>query len=89
MGDGCCASSLSASISSSLVSVVGVAYGCWLMPLRVDLTTGMNQNRADAINYVADQAVLHAGSRRYVVNCSWRMNGDHAGGTEERRGQET
>ena len=59
--------------------VVGVAYGCWVMPLRVDLTTGMNQNRADAINYVADQAVLHAGSRRYVINCSWRMNGDHAG----------
>jgi subtilisin family serine protease len=59
--------------------VVGVAYGCWVMPLRVDLTTGMNQNRADAINYVADQAVLHAASRRYVVNCSWRMNGDHAG----------
>lgn len=59
--------------------VVGVAYGCWLMPLRVDLTTGMNQNRADAINYVADQAVLHASSRRYVINCSWRMNGDHAG----------
>ena len=59
--------------------VVGVAYGCWLMPLRVDLTTGMNQNRADAINYVADQAVLHASSRRYVINCSWKMNGDHAG----------
>jgi subtilisin family serine protease len=59
--------------------VVGVAYGCWVMPLRVDLTTGMNQNRADAINYVADQAVLHASSRRYVINCSWRMNGDHAG----------
>jgi subtilisin family serine protease len=59
--------------------VVGVAYGCWLMPLRVDLTTGMNQNRADAINYVASQAVLHASSRRYVINCSWRMNGDHAG----------
>ena len=59
--------------------VVGVAYGCWLMPLRVDLTTGMNQNRADAINYVADQAVLHAASRRYVINCSWKMNGDHAG----------
>ena len=32
--------------------VIGVAPGCRLMPLRVDLTTGMNQNRADAINYV-------------------------------------
>jgi subtilisin family serine protease len=58
--------------------VIGVAPGCRLMPLRVDLTTGMNQNRADAINYVAQQAVANA-NRRYVINCSWRMNGDHAG----------
>jgi subtilisin family serine protease len=60
------------------IGVIGVAPGCRLMPLRVDLTTGMNQNRADAINYVAAQAVAHRG-RRYVINCSWRMNGDHAG----------
>ena len=37
-----------------------------IMPLRVDLTTGMNQNRADAINYVAAQAVAHP-ARRYVM----------------------
>nr|WP_311132287.1 S8 family serine peptidase [Nonomuraea gerenzanensis]SBO93967.1 Rhs family protein [Nonomuraea gerenzanensis] len=60
------------------IGVVGVAPLCRVMPLRVDLTTGMNQNRADAINYVAAQATAHA-ERRYVVNCSWRMNGDHAG----------
>jgi len=36
------------------------------MPLRVDLTTGMNQNRADAINYVAQQAVANP-NRRYVA----------------------
>lgn len=58
--------------------VIGVAPGCRLMPLRVDLTTGMNQNRADAINYTTAQARANA-DRRYVVNCSWRMNGDHAG----------
>jgi subtilisin family serine protease len=58
--------------------VLGVAPGCRIMPLRVDLTTGQNQNRADAINYVANQALQH-GDRRYVINCSWRMNGDHAG----------
>lgn len=60
------------------VGVVGVAPGCYLMPLRVDLTSGMNQNRADAINYVAAQATAFP-TRRYVINCSWRMNGDHAG----------
>ncbi|MGP4096800.1 S8 family serine peptidase [Nonomuraea sp. KM90] len=58
--------------------VIGVAPLCRLMPLRVDLTTGMNQNRADAIRYVAGHANAHP-DRRYVVNCSWRMNGDHAG----------
>jgi subtilisin family serine protease len=58
--------------------IVGVAPRCRLMPLRINLTSGMNQNRADAINYVADQANLHP-ERRYVVNCSWRTNGDHAG----------
>ncbi len=60
------------------VGVIGVAPQCRLMPLRINLTTGMNQNRADAINYVAAQAVAHPG-RRYVINCSWKMNGDHAG----------
>jgi subtilisin family serine protease len=58
--------------------VIGVAPKCRIMPLRVNLTAGMNQNRADAINYVAGQAVANPG-RRYVINCSWKMNGDHAG----------
>jgi subtilisin family serine protease len=58
--------------------VIGVAPGCRIMPLRVNLITGMNQNRADAINYVAAQAMANP-TRRVVVNCSWRMNGDHAG----------
>jgi len=60
------------------VGIIGVAPRCRLMPLRVNLTRGMNQNRADAINYATAQALAHP-ERRYVVNCSWRMNGDHAG----------
>lgn len=62
----------------SATGVIGVAPKCRIMPLRVDLTSGMNQNRADAINYVAAQAVANP-TRRYVINCSWKMNGDHAG----------
>jgi subtilase family protein/fervidolysin-like protein len=58
--------------------VIGVAPGCRIMPLRINLTAGMNQNRADAINYVAAQAAANP-ARRYAVNCSWRMSGDHAG----------
>jgi len=48
------------------------------MPLRVELTAGMNQNLADAINYVGQQATANP-NRRYVINCSWRLNGDHTG----------
>lgn len=58
--------------------VIGVAPDCRLMPLRVNLTSGMNANRADAINYVAAQAQAHP-DLRFVINCSWKMSGDHAG----------
>lgn len=58
--------------------VVGVAPQCRIMPLRIDLTAGVNQNRADAINYVVQQAGAFP-ERRYVINCSWRTSGDHAG----------
>jgi len=60
------------------VGVIGLAHLCRIMPLRIDLTPGMNQNRADAINYVAAQAAANP-ARRYVINCSWKMSGDHAG----------
>ncbi|MDJ0736584.1 MAG: S8 family serine peptidase [Nostocaceae cyanobacterium] len=58
--------------------IIGVAPKCRIMPLRVNLKSGMNQNRADAINYVAAQAIAYP-KRRYVINCSWKMSGDHAG----------
>ena len=67
-----------AAASDNTVGVIGVAPGSRVMPLRVNLTSGMNQNRADAINYVAAQATSHP-ERRYVINCSWKMSGDHAG----------
>ncbi len=61
----------------NLAGVVGVAPGISVMPLRINLQAGMNQNRADAINYVATRARDNP-TRRYVVNCSWRMSGNHA-----------
>lgn len=60
------------------VGVIGVAPACRIMPLRLNLTSGVNQNRADAINYVTAQVDAHP-ERRYVINCSWRTSGDHAG----------
>ncbi|MEX0677679.1 MAG: S8 family serine peptidase [Pirellulales bacterium] len=55
--------------------VIGVAHRCRIMPLKIDLTAGMNQNRADAINYVTDQALANPG-RRYIINASWRTSGN-------------
>ena len=58
--------------------IIGVAPKCSIMPIRVNLTSGMNANRADAINYVASQARSKR-SNRYVINCSWKMSGHHSG----------
>ncbi|MDH3300250.1 MAG: S8 family serine peptidase [Acidimicrobiia bacterium] len=63
--------------SSNSTGIVGVAPGARLMPLRINLTAGMNANRADAINYVADLAAATPG-RRFVINCSWRASGNIA-----------
>ncbi|MEM7275315.1 MAG: S8 family serine peptidase [Actinomycetota bacterium] len=63
--------------ASNGTGMVGVAPGARLMPLRINLTAGMNANRADAINYVADRARAEAATRnRYVINCSWRASGN-------------
>jgi len=58
--------------------VIGVAPKCLIMPIRVNLTSGENANRADAINYVAAQARSKR-QNRYVINCSWKMSGHHSG----------
>lgn len=57
------------------VGIVGVAPRCRIMPLKINLSAGMNQNRADAINYVTGQALAHP-TWRYIINGSWRMSGD-------------
>jgi subtilisin family serine protease len=59
------------------MGVIGVAPKCRFMPLRVDLSAGKNQNRADAINCVTWHASAYP-NRRYIINCSWGMSGDLA-----------
>ena len=56
------------------LGVVGVAPNVKFIPLRINLNAGMNQNRADAINFIADKASRLQG--KYVINLSWRMSGD-------------
>ena len=41
------------------------------MPLRINLSSGQNQNRADAINYAVSRRPEFAGM---VISCSWRMS---------------
>ena len=51
--------------------ISGAAPNCRILPLRVNLTSGMNQNRADAINYAAGRASEFDGM---VLSNSWIMS---------------
>ncbi len=63
--------------TSNSTGMAGVAPNCGLMPLKVDLTSGANQNRADAINYVVTRKNDFT---QIVISCSWRMSsGDFTG----------
>jgi subtilisin family serine protease len=61
--------------------VIGVAPGCWVMPLRfaVSWFSGiLAQYAVDAIKYVSQQATANPW-RHYIINGSWGGGGDHAG----------
>jgi subtilisin family serine protease len=61
--------------------VIGVAPGCWVMPLRmaVGWFSGiLTQYAVDAIKYVSQQATANPW-RHYIINGSWGGGGDHAG----------
>lgn len=55
------------------IGVAGAAHGVRILPLRIDLSAGLNQNRADAINYAVNEAAKYSGM---VLNNSWRASGD-------------
>lgn len=57
------------------VGIAGVAPNCRLIPLRINLSAGMNANRADAINFASSKAVTNA-KQRFIINCSWRASGN-------------
>jgi subtilisin family serine protease len=54
--------------------MVGVAPGCRLLPLRVDLVSGAARDRAAAIDFVARRARADR-ARRYVLNAGWQVDG--------------
>ncbi len=63
---------IAAAVTDNNLGVAGIAHNCRLMGLRVNLTSGMNQNRADAINYAVDMA---ANYDAVVLSCSWVASG--------------
>ncbi|MDZ7269953.1 MAG: S8 family serine peptidase [candidate division KSB1 bacterium] len=64
---------IAAAVTDNAMGVAGVAHNCRILPLRINLTAGMNQNRADAINYAAAMSANYDGM---VLSCSWIASGD-------------
>jgi subtilisin family serine protease len=72
---GTACSGIAAAIANNSLGVAGVANLCRIMPLRVNLISGYNQNRADAINYATTRRTDFDG---LVLSNSWIMSsGDY------------
>lgn len=52
--------------------IVGMAPQCSILPIRIDLNAWMNQNRADAINFVTS---IKGRFKQLVISCSWHTGG--------------
>ncbi|MBD3162893.1 MAG: S8 family serine peptidase, partial [Candidatus Eisenbacteria bacterium] len=68
---GTACSGIAVAVQDNGLGVTGIAPGCRIMPLRINLASGQNQNRADAINYAASRRAEFDG---LVMSCSWRMS---------------
>src|SRR5690606_33905653 len=64
-------SGIAVAIQDNAKGVSGICPECSLMPLKVNLGSGQNANRADAINYAASRRPEFTG---VVISCSWRMS---------------
>ena len=70
-GHGTCCSGLAVATQGNGIGVSGICPECSLMPLKIDLGSGQNANRADAINYATSRRPEFSG---VVMSCSWRMS---------------
>ncbi|PJA27628.1 MAG: hypothetical protein CO189_06460 [candidate division Zixibacteria bacterium CG_4_9_14_3_um_filter_46_8] len=68
---GTCCCGIAAAVSNNNLGVAGVAHFCRIMPLRIDLSSGYNQNRADAINYATSRRPDFDG---LILSNSWHMS---------------
>jgi len=69
-GHGTAVSGIAAAVMND-IGVRGVAPASRIMPLQVNLESGYNQNRADAINYAVSR---RNDFKRMVINCSWILS---------------
>lgn len=57
--------------------IIGIAPGCSILPLRINLWGGANKNRANAIQYAVEFSRKYNDRLRHmVINCSWSAEGD-------------
>lgn len=73
---GTACSGIAAAVANNNLGVAGIGNQCQIMPLRINLTSGYNQNRADAINYATSRRPDFDG---LVLSNSWIMSsGDYS-----------
>ena len=68
---GTACSGIAAAVANNNLGVAGIANQCQIMPLRINLNSGYNQNRADAINYATSRRPDFDG---LVLSNSWIMS---------------
>lgn len=72
-GHGTACAGLSAAETDNNQGVAGTCSDCSLIGLRINLSSGQNDNRADAINYAVAYQASHP-ELRLVLSNSWRMS---------------
>ena len=72
-GHGTSCSGLACGVGDNGVGVAGVCMDCRWIPLKINLGSGQNQNRADAINYAVSFQNANP-DLRLVLSNSWRMS---------------
>lgn len=74
-GHGTACAGIAVATADNGIGGSGVAPGCLVMPLKVDLTSGLNANRADAINYAASRKEDFSAM---ILSLSWGLSsGDY------------
>jgi len=72
-GHGTSCAGLAVAVAGNGLGGAGVCPDCRFIPLEIDLSSGANQNRADAIHYALDFQIAHP-ELRLVLSNSWKLS---------------